>query len=113
MIWTPTRDVLLNGQRLKSSQAELEDGHLTVLFGKEPAGQNGKMIWHLSMSHRSSHLTDDAGHPLPGRLPTWAEIHEARYRFLPNEIYAAILLPPKEEYVNLHPTTMHLYEVEG
>lgn len=41
------------------------------------------------------------------------QAEEARYKFCPDEAYMAILLPPKGEYVNVHPTTMHLHEVEG
>ena len=45
--------------------------------------------WHLSIAH-------------PTRYPTWDEIKEVRYRFLPDELYMAIILPPKREYVNVH-----------
>jgi hypothetical protein len=55
--------------------------------------------WHLSISH-------------PSRLPTWAEVVEARYRLMPDSICAAMLLPSKEEYVNLHEFCFHLHEVE-
>jgi hypothetical protein len=54
--------------------------------------------WHLSISHR-------------GRYPTWDEIKQARYDLIPNHVTMAQLLPPKEEYVNLHPNTFHLHEV--
>lgn len=56
--------------------------------------------WHLSISCRD-------------RYPDWDEIAEARYRVLPNAVTMAMVLPPKEEYVNMHPNTFHLWEIEG
>ncbi len=69
----------------------LDDLH--VLVGRSPQG------WHLSISHKS-------------RYPTWDEIAHARYELIPNEVTMAMLLPPTEEYVNLHQNTFHLWEVE-
>lgn len=56
--------------------------------------------WHMSISH-------------PTRYPTWDEIKEARYRFVPNKPMMAMLLPPKEQYINIHPNCFHLHEIEG
>jgi len=67
-------------------------GHLAVCVAKEGG------YWHLSISH-------------PLRYPTWDEIYTARYDFLPGEINAAILLPKKSEYVNIHPNCFHVYEL--
>ncbi len=69
-------------------------GALRALVSKE--GE----YWHLSISH-------------PIRYPKWDEIKEARYALLPNECTMAILLPPKEEYVNIHPNCFHLHEVKS
>jgi hypothetical protein len=93
----------------KAFTKEVEDGHLTVFVGQEPMEKGLK--WHLSISHRSSTLLSPEGYPLPGRLPTWEEIKTARYKFCPDDTYMAMILPPTREYVNLHPTTMHLYEI--
>ena len=84
------------------------DGHLLCLIGRDPDTR----AWHLSLSHRRDVL-DAQGHPVPGRLPTWAEVFEARYRFLPDKATMAMILPPRAEYVNLMPTCFHLYEVPG
>lgn len=97
---------------MRTFQKDVGDGHLTVLVGQESLGRKGAMRWHLSMSHRSNQLVGTGGTPLPGRFPTWDEIKEARYRFCPDETYMAMILPPKSEYVNVHPTTMHLHEME-
>ena len=98
---------------LRVFQRILEDGHLTVLVGREPFMKNGKLGWHLSMSHPSNTILSPIGSLAPSRLPTWDEIKDARYKFCPDSSYMAMILPPKAEFINLHPTTMHLYEVEG
>jgi hypothetical protein len=54
--------------------------------------------WHLSISHSD-------------RYPTWDEIKNARYALMPDEITMAMLLPPKAQYVNLHPNCFHLHEI--
>lgn len=54
---------------------------------------------HLSISH-------------PTRYPTWDEIKEARYRFLPDECYMAIMFPPKEYWVNVHKYCFQLWEIQ-
>lgn len=87
-------------------QRDLADGHLSVFVGREPAGDNAELLWHLSISHRRNKPPFP-----PGRYPRWDEIVEARYRFCPDEVTMAIMLPPKAEYLNLHPTTFHLWEV--
>lgn len=55
--------------------------------------------WHLSISHRH-------------RYPTWDEIKFARYEFLPDAKTIAMILPPRNEYVNFHPNCFHLHEIE-
>jgi hypothetical protein len=87
-------------------QRNVHDGHLSVIVGREPAGDG--LIWHLSISHRTNEAT-----PQPGRYPTWDEITEARYRFCPDDVTMAMLLPPKSEYVNVHATTFHLWQTPG
>ena len=58
----------------------------------------GQLRWHLSIS--TSY-----------RYPTWDEIREARYALCPDDITMAMLLPPRSQYVNLHPNCFHLHEV--
>jgi hypothetical protein len=68
-------------------------GSCRVIVGQEPVG------WHISISHHR-------------RLPTWEEVREARYQFVPNEVTMAMMLPPKEHYVNIHEFCFQLYEVK-
>lgn len=66
--------------------------NLRILVGIEQG------FWHLSISH-------------PDRYPTWDEIKEARYEFLPHSLHIAMILPPPSEYVNLHDNCFHLHEL--
>jgi hypothetical protein len=56
--------------------------------------------WHMSISRRD-------------RYPSWNEIRDARYELLPDNITMAMLLPPKDQYVDLHPNCFHLHEIEN
>lgn len=55
-------------------------------------------FWHISVSRKD-------------RYPTWDEIKAARYDLLPDDLTMAQMLPPKAEYVNVHPNTFHLHEI--
>ncbi len=88
-------------------QRSVEDGHLTVLVAS-PKGP--EKAWHLSISHRKN-VSGVDGNPIPGRIPTWDEIKDARYRFVPDDVNMAMMLPPKRMYLNYHPTTMHLWQI--
>lgn len=94
----------------RAYQREVLDGHLSVFVGQE-ADDKGESCWHLSISHRKSGVLDGQGNPAAGRIPTWHEIKEARYRFCPADVNMALMLPPKELYVNSHETTMHLWQI--
>lgn len=68
------------------------NGELWIMTGW--TAQDG---WHLSISHAD-------------RYPTWDEIRDARYALLPDNTMIAMFLPPKGEYVNVHPNCFHLWE---
>lgn len=67
-------------------------GECFIMVAKEAGG------WHLSISCQD-------------RYPTWDEIKQARYELLPDNVTMAMLLPPKEEYVDVHPNCFHLHEI--
>ena len=69
-------------------------GSLTALVSRD----DGK--WHVSVSH-------------PKRYPTWDEMACARERFTPDEVTMAMVLPPRREYVNVHSTCLHLFEIDS
>lgn len=79
-----------------------------ILVGQEPARAapagiwlppNELLLWHLSISHRD-------------RYPTWDEVADARYLLVPEDVTMALLLPPPEQYLNVHETTLHLWQID-
>lgn len=88
---------------LRAWVRDVHDGQLRAFTAIE----DGR--WHLSISH--ARLTK--GKTVPGRYPSWDEIAHARYELLPGDLTFAMLLPPLEEYVAVHPTTFHLHEIDG
>jgi hypothetical protein len=77
-------------------------GGLHIIIGQQVIGGHilggGKLRWHLSISHAN-------------RYPVWNEIRDARYALLPDDCTMAMLLPPRAQYVNLHPNCFHLHEI--
>jgi hypothetical protein len=93
---------------MRGYQRRAPDGHLTVFVAQAAwPGWDGPQ-WHLSVSHRT-----DEHPPKPGRYPAWDEVAEARHRFIPDDVTMAMLLPPETEYVNVHETCFHLWQVPG
>jgi len=78
---------------MRDKNARLDPG-CTIIVGHSARG------FHLSISR-------------PDRDPTWQEIRDARYKLIPNNVTMAMLLPPQEEYVNVHPHCFHLWQVQG
>jgi hypothetical protein len=76
-------------------------GECNLLLGHEPAGVNGEVRWHLTIS-------------TPHRHPTWDEIKTARYRLLGPDTVVAMLLPPVADYVNVaaQDHVFQLWEIE-
>ena len=76
----------------------VDDGILFAIVANEPVTG-----WHMSISFRT-------GDGKLNRYPSWDELAHAREELLPEHIGFAMMFPPSEEYVNLHPTTFHLYQ---
>lgn len=49
-------------------------------------------------------------HPL--RLPSWDEMRTARERMTPDRVTMALILPPRAQYVNIHPNCLHLWQIK-
>lgn len=94
ILWTRLSDV----GDMRCYEAAVPDGELHAVITREPEG------WHLSVSFRPLR-----GAPL--RLPSWDELKDARYRFVPDRAHMAALLPPRAEWVDIHPTCLHLWEI--
>jgi hypothetical protein len=96
--WSELEPVTIYGVVEQVWRRRTGDGLLTVFVGLEPQG------WHLSIS-----FADHRGQN--SRYPRWDEIAEARYRFTPAEVTMALVLPPPEEFVDVHATTFHLHQI--
>jgi hypothetical protein len=92
MIWTQAGVDRVTGCKLFRS------GAFTVLLADPSSAEfRETQRWHLSISH-------------PHRYPDWNVISDARYALVPNEITMAMILPPREEYVNIQKNCFHLHE---
>lgn len=97
-------------QHSRSYQKHLPPGFLICMVERKMDDANfpdGR--WHLSISHNMMVRTGPSN--TPGRFPTWEEIKEARYKFLPPDVNMAIMFPPVELYYNRHETCLHLLEI--
>ena len=82
----------------KIYQRDVEDGFLEVFISID----DGAL--HMSICHKT--MTNQ-----PGRYPAWNEIYDARYLLCPKDKTMVMFLPPPDEYVNIHSTTFHLWEL--
>jgi hypothetical protein len=54
-------------------------------------------LLHISISH-------------PSRYPNWNEIAYARYKLIPARSDAVMVLPPEDEYINIHENCFQVHE---
>jgi hypothetical protein len=66
-------------------------GECSILLTKEYG------LLHMSISH-------------PSRYPTWNEIAHARYKLIPADRDAVMVLPPEDEYINHHENCFQVHE---
>jgi hypothetical protein len=59
--------------------------------------EDGKNWVHLSVSRKNS-------------MPTWGELVDIKEIFLGKNAVAIQVLPPRSEWVNIHPFCLHLYQ---
>lgn len=90
------RGMIQAGVLPKKTEVYLLD-FATVIFSRE-LREDGKEQLHASISH-------------PFRIPTFEEVKYMRYKLFPNNMKVAMIFPPKEEYVNLEPHTLHLFQM--
>lgn len=87
------------GVELRRYRADVQDGVLRAMVAREPAGKNGTLIWHISLTVAAN---GDIGPP-PLRPPTAGELHAA-----------SGLLPGVEfEQYSGNPLARHLWEKEA
>jgi hypothetical protein len=71
-------------------------GDCNVFVGRE--SDRGVLNWHLSIS-------------TPYRNPTWEEIKQARYDLCPHDVTMAMILPPTDQFINIHNFCFHLWQI--
>jgi len=96
--------VLLPGWR-KLLSLELPDGseakrwvhrsRLTAIMSVEDRSPGG-IWWHVSVAH-------------PLGLPTWEQVVEVKEAFMGKEVKAMHLLPPRSEWMSVHPNCLHVW----
>jgi hypothetical protein len=74
------------------------DHDLRVIVGMEPFLRDKVPRLHVSMSHAD-------------RTPDWETIKAVKDAFFGDEVEAAVILPKKRHYVNVHQHTHHLWEI--
>jgi hypothetical protein len=66
--------------------ADVPDGKLLALVSRDAAGKGGRLLWHVSVSHR-----DKAD--VPDRCPNWDELKHAAYRLVPADVCFILVFP--------------------
>ena len=91
------------GRELLRSGAILDNVYQTssglfVIVSNDPSPDGP--IRHLSASHQD-------------RLPSYYEMKQLRYTLCADVDYMAMIFPPPDEFVNVHPNCLHLHEIRG
>jgi len=92
--------------RVSMGDMRFEEGkngyfQLTRLQGTLNIVASDGLGWeHVSVSH-------------PARIPTWAEMCKIKSLFWDEEDLVVQFHPPKSQYVNCHPRTLHLWRYYG
>lgn len=74
-------------------------GRCRVIVTRDKMEEFPNGAWHLSISTRDA-------------LPSYKEMKAARYKYLPDDIWMAEVLPPSKHFVNIHNFTRHLYQID-
>lgn len=84
--------------------AKSGNGFLVAVVSHDPAGANGELLWHVSISHRDK---DNQ----PDRCPTWDEMKSAKYQLVPDDVPMVLIFPRKSaDYIDVYATCLHLWE---
>jgi hypothetical protein len=94
--YTPIMAPIVHGMGDVVYNQAYSKGDCNIWVSREVHG--GCLRWHMSISCKN-------------RYPTWEEQRDARYDLLPDNLTMAMLLPPKREYVNVHPNCFHWHEI--
>lgn len=84
----------------------------------EETGTPYRLLRSFRMGDATLTLTRETGEyhlsiARPDRLPSWPEIAKARYSLMPKDRVCVMVLPPVEEYVNIHKFCFQILELPG
>lgn len=122
-LWTPTRVQTLPRATLPAGNVRLADGRLLKAVQHAAfdagggviqdqtvyAGPRGlRVIGSVDPTHHGLllHISLSYG----DHIPSWEDIRAVRDAFYPDTVDCMMVLPRTEDYVNLHPYTMHLWQ---
>lgn len=70
---------------------------LSVIATLDHAQPHGKLL-HVSLAY-------------PNRLPDWETVRMVKEAFFPEDIDACMILPRKDDYINLHEYCLHIWQL--
>jgi hypothetical protein len=87
-------------------EADVADGLLRAIVSHDEIAP-GRKRWHMSVSHRNHDKSRT-------RVPSWDELKHAFYHLVSEDVPFVLIFPrrstPKELYVDIHETCLHLWE---
>lgn len=96
---TPVAQNLIEFQVPQRLGRGMEPGTKGFMLGKCSIFLSNSVYgWHISIAH-------------PSRYPTWDEIATARYQLIPNDVTMVMVLPPREEFINIHRNCFQLHQL--
>lgn len=95
LVYLDTATMRLDGALQVQRRWVTQDG-LRVLASVDDADPHGELL-HVSCSRAD-------------RLPSWDEVHAVRDALFPADADVMLVLPRREDYVNLHQFTLHLWQ---
>jgi len=85
-------------KKIRNSHVWRSESNIKVFYSEDNTPKWG-WLKHLSISKKD-------------RYPTWDEIVMVKEKFL-GDIDVAMILPKKEDYINLHENCFHLWQIPG
>ena len=95
------RQIMAPSPEQKAYESACHDGLLFAIISRDKTDKG--LLWHMSVSWDSNAKYS--------RCPNWDELKHAKYTLVPADVAMVLIFPRKSaEYVNVHETTLHLWE---